>query len=552
MLRCSSPAFVSPVSGLRALVRGLWGHCLQLALMLGLCLAGGWAQAAPNPRFDVLEFEVEGNTVLAADAVEAAILPFLGLARTVGDVEAARAALEKKYQDAGYVTVLVDLPEQEVKSGVVRLKVIEGKVSRVKVSESKYHDPGYIRARASELASGKVPNFNLAQTQLAGLNQTEDRRVQPILRPGPVPGTVEAELKVTDRLPLSFNVELNNRQVQFTRPLRMQVTGRYGNLFQEDHSINFIGIVTPQEPDQTKAFGMSYQIPLPQGGSWQARFLVSDSLVEPVGDTLVAGKGFAVGVSRSWVLPPSSALTHALIASVDFKNTRERITAGAAGATLSSPLRYMPLSLDYSAALVSGAHTTTLNAKATMALRRVMPRTIECFGPEDQFACKREEGDGSFASFGLDMTHTHPVGKLANARWRLGAQITNQPLVGAEQFAIGGVDSVRGYYEAELLGDSGVHAGLELATPNWGGGPADSWRAELTELQAYGFAEMGQVHILYPTADDGPVRLAGAGLGLRVGSQRLSAQIDLAWPLRATLATSKGSPRLHAKLSCAF
>ncbi len=510
------------------------------------------ASKAPDPRFDVLEFEVEGNTVMSAQAIEAAILPFLGTAKTVSDVEGARAALEKAYQNAGYVTVFVDLPEQQVKSGVVRLKVLEGKISRLKVSEAQYHDPGYIRARVSELASGKVPNFNQAQQQLAGLNQTEDRRVQPILRPGPESGTVEAELKVADRLPLSFNVELNNRQVQFTRPLRLQVTGRYGNLFQEDHSVSFIGITTPQDPSQTKALGLGYQIPLAQGGAWQASFLVSDSLVEPVGDTNVVGKGFAVGVRRSWVLPPAAALSHGLMVGVDVKSTRELITAGADGSGLSSPLRYMPLSLNYTASWSSGAHTTTVNAGATLAMRRVLPQTVECFGPEDQFGCKREEGDGSFASFQLDLTHTHPVGKLGQARWRLGSQFANQPLVGAEQFAIGGVDSVRGYYEAELLGDSGVHLGLELSSPNWGGGPAGSWLASVADLQAIAFAEMGQVYIHYPTADDGPTRLAGAGLGLRLKAQRLSAQMDLAWPLRTTGATPKGQPRLHAKLSCEF
>lgn len=509
--------------------------------------------AAPQAgRFDVLEFEIEGNTVLPAVAVEQAVSAYLGPARTVADVEGARAALEKVYQDAGYVTVFVDLPEQEVSQGIVRLRVLEGTISRLKVTESRYFDQGHIRAVVSELAGGKVPNFKVVQAQLAEVNRTEDRRVQPILRPGPVPGTVEAELKVSDRLPVSFSVELNNRQVQFTDPLRLQVTGTYGNLFQADHSLSFIGIVTPQNTAQSQALGLNYQVPLAGGDAWQAALLLSDSSVQPIGGSNVVGKGFNLSLKRLWALPAASGLYHTLSAGLDYKNTRERIIAGD-DSSLSSPLRYMPFVLDYSAVIQRGAATTTVQVGGTFALRGVLRREVDCVGPEDQFSCKREEGDGSFAAFRVDTTHSHPWWLGLSARWRVGAQFSSQPLVGAEQFSIGGADTVRGYYEAELLGDSGMHAGLELSSPNWGGGPVGSWRAAVQELSLHGYLEVGHVRVQNPSLDDGPLTLAGAGLGMSLTLwQSVSARVDMAWPLRATPATRKGDPRVHARLVYEF
>lgn len=80
----------------------------------GVAAATETAESTQGVRFDVLEFEVDGNTVLPVEAVERAITPYLGLGKAFADVEAARAALEKTYQDAGYVTVFVDLPEQKV------------------------------------------------------------------------------------------------------------------------------------------------------------------------------------------------------------------------------------------------------------------------------------------------------------------------------------------------------------------------------------------------------------------------------------------------------
>ena len=79
------------------------------------------AVAAPQPEasqstahtFDLLELQVEGNTLLDRVRVERAVYPFLGEGKTVKDVEAARQALEIVYRDSGYATVVVDIPEQD-------------------------------------------------------------------------------------------------------------------------------------------------------------------------------------------------------------------------------------------------------------------------------------------------------------------------------------------------------------------------------------------------------------------------------------------------------
>ena len=98
------------------------------------------AQAAPatGPGFDLLEFAVEGNTVLADIDIEKAVYPSLGPGRTLADVEKARAALEAAYHQNGYLSVSVNVPVQNINAGVVRLDVIEGQVERLKVSGNQY------------------------------------------------------------------------------------------------------------------------------------------------------------------------------------------------------------------------------------------------------------------------------------------------------------------------------------------------------------------------------------------------------------------------------
>jgi hemolysin activation/secretion protein len=96
------------------------------------------AQARAEPRFDILEYRVEGNSVLTREQIERAVYPHLGPRRTIADVERARGSLEKTYREAGYATVLVDIPEQKVSAGSVVLKVTEGRLSRVRVKGSRY------------------------------------------------------------------------------------------------------------------------------------------------------------------------------------------------------------------------------------------------------------------------------------------------------------------------------------------------------------------------------------------------------------------------------
>ena len=139
---------------------------LLIALLM-LPFSANAEDSPAAPRFAILEFEIDGNTVLPVAAVERAVLPFLGENRQLADVEGARAALEQVYQQAGYLTVFVDVPEQRIDGGLVRLHVTEGRVERLRVTGSRYYDQGVIRERVEQLAVGNVPDFNAVQRQVA-------------------------------------------------------------------------------------------------------------------------------------------------------------------------------------------------------------------------------------------------------------------------------------------------------------------------------------------------------------------------------------------------
>ena len=412
-------------------------RCLRAAAVatLALVLHGpGSAQPAPAtpaaaPTFDILQFDVEGNTVLADEAIERAVMPFLGEGRQMSAVEDARAALEKVYQTAGYLSVFVDIPEQKVEGGLVRLSVLEGKVTRLKVSGSRYFSQGYIREKVPELADGKVPNFNEVQRQLALVNRTEDRRVQPIMKAGAAPGTIETELKIDDKLPLYGSVELNNRAAAQTRPLRLSATARYDNLWQLDHSIAVTLQTPPQDTAESRVASLNYSVPQDDGSTWLGYAIYSNSNVAAIGDVNVLGKGTTLGLRRAQGLAGPADTVQSVSYGLDFKDIKQETRAG--DSVISTPLRYLPLQFAYNGTLdPGGRNQTQFSLQLTAAFRSILRRNVDCpGGTADQFACSRQGGDGSFASLRTGLRQAFPLGGTgASLNLRVDVQVATGPL----------------------------------------------------------------------------------------------------------------------------
>jgi hemolysin activation/secretion protein len=504
--------------------------------------------------------------------VEQAVLPHMGAQRTMAQVDAARAALEKAYQDAGYLSVLVDLPEQRIVDGVVRLRVIEGRVDRVRVTGARYYSQEHIRSVAAAFQEGEVPNFNVAQAQLADLNRTGDRQVQPVLRAGLNPGTVDVELKVKDQLPLSGGVEVHNHHAANTDPMRLSANLRYDNLLQRDHTLAVSLTTAPREPQQTQSLTLGYTVPAAQYASWVFSYTYSNSTVEPLGNT-VLGSGNTVGLRWTQPFGTSDGGLHTVSLGGEFRDLQQRVRSGTdsgadtgASSEISTPLRYLPFIFGYTGQWRHGAQAADaqshLQATLTFGIRGLLRRSVPCppdDSLQDQFACNRDGADGGFATLRLEGRHARPMffALPGTISARVTGQLAGQPLVSGEQITAGGADSVRGYFEAEASGDLGLLAGVQWQSPNWAAALSSGLglpERQLTEFSALGFLDGGRVRIHDPQPGQAARSdLAGAGMGLRLGAAPgASAEIDLAWPLKATAYSPTQSLRVHARLALRF
>jgi|HubBroStandDraft_1064217.scaffolds.fasta_scaffold02671_3 hemolysin activation/secretion protein len=485
-------------------------------------------EAAPVKYFPIMEYQVEGNTLMKTIDVERAVMPYLGEGKSIKDVEAARQNLEKIYHDHGYQTVLVNIPQQEVSSGVVRLSVVEAPVGQLQIKGSKYHSLETIEATVPQLQGGVVPNFNEVQKELAQVNHSDDLHVTPVLRASATPGQVDVDLNVQDQLPLHAMVEVNNRYSANTSQLRVIGEVSYDNLFQSNQSMSVEYQTAPEHPDQAKIWSVSYVIPMQNGLVWALYAIRSDSNIAAVGDLDVIGDGSIYGLRLIDPLPSSSpTFYHSFTAGFDYKDFKQNVTVQGSD-SLASPAEYAPFTVQYSATWL-GATAPAHQAAATTAGRSSTTFDlgtnflIDGFGTEgDQFAVKRAGASPTYVIFhpGLQRQQVLPFSWSLVAK--VDGQVASGPLISNEQFGAGGVESVRGYTESERLGDNGLRGSVELRTPQLLYG-----RPRFTSSYFYVFFDGARVRILDPLpAQRTGYDLASEGLGFRLKFGGLSTDLD--------------------------
>ncbi|MEP9359951.1 ShlB/FhaC/HecB family hemolysin secretion/activation protein [Sphingomonas sp. KR3-1] len=502
------------------------------------------AAAAAQP-IDILEFRVRGNTRLTADQIERAVYPFEGPGRTVGDAERARAALEKAYREAGYPSVYVLIPEQDGAHGIVYLKVIESKIGAVTVAGASEGVAAKVREALPALKQGEAPNYTALTAQLIALNsRSSDRQVDIIPKPGATPETIDVDLSVKSALPLHGQFELNNQYSRDTTDLRALARLRYDDLWGLNHSIELLGNFSPRKYSESSAYSATYSLPL--FSSLTRLYLTalkSDSNVATLGDTTVIGKGEQVTATFSMPLSPIGTYQQTMQFGGTWKHVDERTMFP--GLETRAPITYYPVFLGYYSSIRTDTDQLSFNGSLNMAFRGL--------GSSDgTLDAKRFRSRGNFVYFrgSLSALHQFPFG--ANLWVQLEGQVASAALVQTEQFAVGGDGSVRGYLQAEGLGDNAYRTSIELRSPTLG--PILGLGRSVDDLRVLGFLDAGRVWIYDPLPQqDAGLSIASAGVGLRLQLFKyLYGSLDFGIPLRTTPVTERGPKRVQFRIYSQF
>lgn len=539
-MRASTARRAAALAGVLALVITLEASA---AVEPGAAGAAPATAAGEQAQFDIGEFRVLGASVLERRKVEAAVYPFLGPRKSLQTVEQARAALVAAYRDAGYGTVTIDIPEQSVDDGVVRLQVTEGRIEKVRISGARYYSERRILAELPALKPGTVPQLPQLQSELGRLaGEARDLEVTPILKAGSEPGTVAVDLKAKDHVPLHGSLEVNNRYTADTTPTRLTGSLSYDNMFQRDESLSLQYQTAPAAPSQVKLGVVTYNgRTADPDWAWAAYAIRSDSSVAAIGTLDVIGRGKIFGGRLIDSFETSERRISSLTFGLDYKDFGQDILLPGSLQD-SSPIHYLLWSGQYAATRL-GKH---LDFNTSLAINFGVRGLA---GSDPEFEFKRSGATANFAYLRGSSSLTWRTWGGLSVVGRFQYQYAEQPLVSNEQFSLGGVDTVRGYLEAEELVDSGVAGTLELRSPvaRLGG----------SQTVGYLFYDRGIGMMQQPLVSEitsGSVRtdLYSFGAGFHFTGYGVNGSLDWAQPRVSGSRTLHGDSRFDFSLAYGF
>jgi len=293
---------------------------LALCLLL-LCVSSLHAQPAAEPRFAISAFVVEGNTVIEQEELGARVAPFIGPQRAFSDIQDAALAIATAYRERGYEAVRVLIPEQDIRTGVVRLRVVEARVRRIRVEGNRHFDEAQVRASLPALRESEPPNTREISANVSLANESPVRQAHVAFEAAPEAGAIDAVVRVTDESPVRGGAFLDNSGNASTGHYRAGVSFMHADVAGADHVLNVQLVTSPTQYDDVMIVGAGYRAPLYEPNLllevYGGRSDVNSGTLQDLFS--VSGSGALLGVRLTRALPRIGRYEHKAAMGVEWK-----------------------------------------------------------------------------------------------------------------------------------------------------------------------------------------------------------------------------------------
>lgn len=537
-------------------------RCRWLAFLLAAVAAS--PAVADDDRFDIAQFRIEGNTLLPAERLQALVAPFAGRGRVYGDIQRALEAVENAYRAAGYNTVQVYVPEQELTQGVVKLTVTEGVIGKVAISGNKYFTDANVRAGLPALKEGTAPNARLLSENIQLSNDNPAKQVEVTLGVGEEEGQIDAKVAVTEENPRKVSASLDNTGTGATGKYRVGFAYQDANLLGRDQTLAVAYTTSPDAPQGVKVdiYSMAYRLPLYTLGDSvdiiYGKSSVDTPSVQATGFGLT-GKGDVLALRFNHYFPRQGEYSSKVVLGFDYKyfNTRCSINdipqpfdPPTPAISSCTPHTSRPLSVAYSGQKVGVGHAVDYNVGLAYNLPFGSSYLFDGGYDRYSFIANRPASD-HFAILRYGGSYLTSIVADWQFRAALSGQYTNTGLIAGEQFGLAGSTAVRGFNERAVAADMGHFVNLEAYSPDLAASIGTP--GSLRGLLFYDFARGWNNGALDPTPST--FGIASAGVGLRYNLRKdIGLRIDLAQVTKAgPLGTeSRGDWRGHVNMLLSF
>lgn len=406
-----------------------------------------------------------------------------------------RSAITQLYVENGYITSGAFLPVNQILEDVVRLQVVEGKLEQVEISGLNRLREGYVRSRLGITPSTPLNQERLVEAlQLLQLDPLIEQ-VNAELTAGSTPGRSVLLLGLEEAPAFHSGVFVANN-----RPPSIGST-QGGVFIAHDNLLGFGDrlLVEYGRSEGLDLYDISYAIPVnASDGTLSFRYSNNDSNIieDNFRDFNINSESdtFSFGFRQPIVRLPETEV--ALGLSLDLRQSQ-------------TFLGDRPFS--FSLGPDNGeANVTVLRFSQEWVDRRadriLAFRSEFSFGLDAFDATINDTGtDGQFFAWREQFQYVQQLPSNLLLLARISAQLTPDSLLPLERIAVGGISTVRGYQENQLVADNGVIGSVEVRVPLVG--------TPGNQLQLAPFFEIGSVWN-NDDLDPDPATIASLGTGL--------------------------------------
>lgn len=463
-------------------------------------------------------------------------------------VQSLLAAVSAYYAEHDRPFVSVTAPNQDLSSGVLRVLVVEGQLSEVRVQGNQWFDEDYYR-RNLGLTMDRPIQMSQLQAGLDWISKSNPFHSATVLAmPGETFGSTAMELRVSERKPLRLYSGVSNTGTDTTDLERVVFGANWGRAFGTHHQLN---AQLSASPDFHKSVGVSgnYRIPLQ---AWRHVIELSAAWSRINADVPQhfdsRGESWQILAGYELPLSLSDASSQLLRIGIDFKRSDNNLEFGGMPVT-DNVTDVVQLALDWRRDGVDAWGQTSLNARLVYS-----PGDISGRNDDEAFHDSRWGAAADYYYARLDLQRHTPL--PARFAWNLSAswQQSSDNLLGSEQLGLSGSGAVRGFRENAFYADEGLLLRNELLLPplsalqaGWHNGSSED------HLRFHVFYDYGRGNSVERLPGElSHLSIDGVGLGARYYLGRnLSATLEYAWQHRDIPGQSRDQ-QAHFNLMVSF
>jgi len=486
-------------------------------------------------RFVLNRVEIDGNVAIGDQELMQPFVPLIGREVSIAEVFSAAEGITHIYDGAGYALSLAYVPAQEVRDGVVVVRVVEGFIAEVAIRDSQDTRSGRWDDFAERLKESRPLRSEVLERTLLLANDLAGVKVKSVFEriPNAAPGAMRLVMSI-DRKAVGVHAEVNNRGSSAIGPIREFLNIDLNGLLGNEERITVFG-VGALDGMELAYFGGRLDFPVSSEGT-VVSLEASRSETDPGTPALSAvdfkGEGWTAsfGVSHAFIRSLRENLYGSM--GVVYKDLKSRLLGTNAS---KDRIRAVAVGLDYDSRDRWGG---LWRAVATLFIG------VDAFDAtkEGDPLASRAGASGKFARIEGAVSHLVSISPYASFYAEIAGQVADGPLLVSEQCGYGGGHIGRAFDPFEITGDHCVKGRAEFRFDI----PvrSDGMRSVIDGVQFYALADFGvmiKAGTLLPLEE----RVESAesiGLGVRVrASEYLSGFAEVVRPIGRGVALENGS-----------